>query len=241
MTEPFDTVAAPVDGVYRVARRGSDPFAPPPWGLALDDGTFGNRYDGPSVDGRPPYRVVYCATTAQGAFGETLARFRPSLTLLARLRDISDDDSHGLDSGLGRQGLIPKDWRARRVIAHAHVRVRHDPSYVDLATQPSLQVLRTRLAPVATRLGLPNVDLSTLTGWNRGFTQACSRFIYDQIDDKGYPAFTGIRYLSRLGSSWECWAFFSDRVAFDVSVSRAIPADDVALADVARLFHLSID
>jgi hypothetical protein len=76
------SVVTPPELVYRVGR-GFDAFAPPDWAYALPDGTFGNRFDDPSAERDVPegerYRVVYCATERAGAFGETIARFRPSV------------------------------------------------------------------------------------------------------------------------------------------------------------------
>lgn len=61
---PLPGVRSP-ETVYRVGR-GFDAFAPPDWTYALEDGTFGNRFDAPSAERDVPererYRVVYCAT-----------------------------------------------------------------------------------------------------------------------------------------------------------------------------------
>src|SRR5688572_2443535 len=80
-------VAPPVTPVFRVAHRPGDPFEPPPWSRARPDGTFGSRFDDPGPDdesSRPErFRVVYCATRRAGAFGETVARFRPPLDSFA--------------------------------------------------------------------------------------------------------------------------------------------------------------
>jgi hypothetical protein len=77
--------------------RGFDVFAPPDWAYALPDGTFGNRFDDPAAERDMPeeehYRVVYyCATERAGAFGETIARFRPSVGLLAGLEQVKDEE-----------------------------------------------------------------------------------------------------------------------------------------------------
>lgn len=241
MPEAFATVAPPAQGVYRIARRSSGTFDPPSWELALEGGTFGNRFDGARSGANPPFRVVYCASTPQGAFGETLAGFRPSLTLLAQLKAIADDESDDPDIALGTAGRVSRDWRMRRQIAHAYIRIPQNLPCVDLAAASTQQILRTRLTPLATRLKLPNVDMSTLAGSNRAFTQACSRYIHDQTDDLGNPVFAGIRYLSRLGANWECWAFFAERVTFEGRVSQTIDAENTALIVVACLYHLTVE
>ena len=122
------TVAPPSGGIYRLARGPAEPFSPPDWDRAHDDGTFGNRFDDPSaMDGRSPeerFRTVYCATQRAAAFGETVARFRPSIVLLAHLAEVEDDESveqalaGAVDPEDPYRGLIPADWRLLRRIGH---------------------------------------------------------------------------------------------------------------------------
>jgi hypothetical protein len=93
VADDLPTVSPP-SAVFRVGRA-LDPFEPPEWGLAdPEDGTFGNPFDDPgALRGIPQeerFRTVYCATRSVAAFGETIARFRPSLKLLAQLERIDD-------------------------------------------------------------------------------------------------------------------------------------------------------
>jgi hypothetical protein len=149
------TVPPPPGGVYRLARGPADPFSAPDWDLAHDDGTFGNRFDDPSAEaGIPPesrFRVIYCATQRIATFGETMARFRPSISLLTELGAISDDEpleqalAGVVDSDDLHRGLIPADWRRRRRVGHTIF----DSSlrFVDLAAVATMQHLRPVLAP----------------------------------------------------------------------------------------------
>jgi hypothetical protein len=183
------TISPPLAEISRVARRGGDPFAPPPWEMAGEDGTFGNRFDDPSAErGYSPsarFRTIYCATTAIGAFGETLARFRPSIPLLAKLREIKDEDRfetqplgmlHPRDP---RIGMIPADWRLRRLLAptvlDANLR------FIDLAAVPTHQYLRQAMATDLVELALKDLDFSTVSGPPRVLTQRCARHIYELI------------------------------------------------------------
>ncbi len=79
----------PQSAVYRVAR-GLDPFEPRSWDSVCEDGTFGNRFDDPGhrrgIPQEQLFRTIYCASERTGAFGETTARFRPSLSLLMELK-----------------------------------------------------------------------------------------------------------------------------------------------------------
>ena len=170
-------VALPVTGLFRVAR-GIEPFAPPDWAYAHDDGTFGNRFDDPRAAGGTPaekrFRVIYCASSRAGAFGETLARFRVSLPVLEALGSIDDDESvadaltGAVDPASPRRGLVKAEWRLARRIGQTVL----DPTlrFADVAAVESMQYLRTALAPLANRLGLPDVDLSALTSQQRLLT-----------------------------------------------------------------------
>ncbi len=112
-------VSPPAGGVFRLVRAPVEPFAPPEWEWAAPDGTFGNRFDDPSAeDGRRSderFRVIYCATQRAATFGETIARFRVSLDLLASLEEIDDDERIGeamrgvVDPEDARHGLLPAD------------------------------------------------------------------------------------------------------------------------------------
>ncbi len=107
-----------------------------------------------------------------------------------------------------------------------------------------MQYLRTELAPLATRLGITDVDLGTVTGAQRRFTQDIARYVHQQVDVDGRPRFAGIRYPSRLNPEWECWAVFDDRIRHlpgwpNIPVSFF--PDDPDLHSVARLFGLTIE
>src|SRR5262249_1527819 len=69
--------------LHRIGRW-PDPWQPPDWAHAHLDGTFGNRFDDPQAY----YRVIYTSSQRLGCFLETLARFRPDLTLLAEFAEI---------------------------------------------------------------------------------------------------------------------------------------------------------
>jgi hypothetical protein len=229
-------IPAPSNPVYRLTRLGIDPFAPAPWELV-----GGNRFDDPESQ----YRVVYCASERAGAFGETLARFRRSLSLLELMADVEDEETmHEALAGLvdpsdNRLGIVPADWRFKRQMGVTLL----DDSLVfaDIAAAESVDHLRTVLAPVARRLGLHDVDVSAVIGSHRALTQRCSRYIYDQLQPDGRPRFAGIRYPSRLNLEWTCWAVFADRMKhFPQRHQTTIDAEDPALLDAARVLGLSI-
>jgi hypothetical protein len=86
-------------------------------------------------------------------------------------------------------------------------------------------------------LNLREVDFSAVTSQSRKLTQYVSRYIHT----RGYA---GIRYISRLGSNWECWALFEGRFQHEIgypSLPMSISSDDADLLAVARSFGLSIE
>ena len=241
-----------MSGVYRLARGPADPFSPPDWDRAQDDGTFGNQFDDPSGEDEVPpdrrFRMIYCATQRVATFGETMARFRPSISLLTQLGAIIDDEP--LEQALAgvidpedlHRGLVPADWRQRRRVSHTVL----DSTlrFVDLPAIDTMQHLRPVLAAVAERLGVPDIDLSSIAGPQRRLTQEIARYVYDQQDDKGQWRYAGIRYLSRLKAEWECWAVFDDRMSHLrgwPGIPISVLADDDDLIQVARRFDLTIE
>lgn len=107
-----------------------------------------------------------------------------------------------------------------------------------------MQYQRSELALLADRLGIIDVDLSSVTSHQRRFTQGIARYIYDQVDETGRSGFAGIRYPSRLSPEWECWAVFDDRVRHLhgwPNIPSSVYPDDPDLQEVARLFGLTIE
>lgn len=208
--------------------------------MAHADGTFGNRFDDPRGQwGRPPeerFRVIYCATQRAGAFGETIARFRPSLSLLADLARIEDDQP--LDPQLQR-GAVPRDWRERRRLGKTVLSP--ELNFVDSEAAETLQHLRLALASTARSLGLADFDISAVTGPHRALTQQMAAYLYERADDLARPLFAGIRYVSRLNPRWECWAIFADRLRHTAEIPEQIQPDDAGLVEAARLFGLDIE
>lgn len=246
MSAALTLVPPPPGGVYRISRAPSDPFDLPEWDRAGDDGAFGNRFDDPgAVLGIPRqarYRVVYCATQREAAFGEITARFRLNPRLIQGLTRITDDDEpiedtlHGIvDPAHRDHGLLGHDWLQRR--RWGHTIIDSDTLFVDIAHADSLAHLNVVLAPLLDSLNIREFDMSSATGPSRRLTQIASRYLYSQ-------GFAGIRYTSRLGRNWECWALFEGRYRHDMgfpSPSSTISPDDADLAAVAKRFGLSIE
>ena len=212
--------------MYRVGRS-PDPWAWPDWAYAAADGTFGNRWDDPLGS----YRVLYACSQRVGAFVETLARFRPDLTVVAALAEIEGEDD------APPVGAVPRSWPTTRLSGEAIMSGR----FADVGDASSLTTLRIALAKSAIHHRLVDVEGATIRlSAPRAFTQEVSRFVYEWTD-AGSP-FAGIRYLSRLGNEFVNWAIFEPSTIaaspLEHTTNLAIAMDDPDLAEALRILGL---
>ena len=212
----------PLNGAYRVARRESplsySRITPPD-----AQTTVGNRYD---VAGGG---VLYCASSLDGCFAETLARLRPSPAVIAAL------GSH--EDGRMNLGSVPADWRLRRV----RLRVLCDEPlpFLDVEAPGTLAVLGEVLAADLAVIGIDRpLDVALMRGADRRVPRLVSRWAYNQQNDEGTPQFSGIRYESKLGN-YECWAIFDGTPVRSTDVTPVNTTDE-ALTRVAKNFGLTI-
>lgn len=226
-------VAAPDEGVWRVGRA-PDPLATvaplsPSW---LDNPSTGNRFDSPTGS----YGVLYFASTLDGCYGETLARFRPD----PRMRQLVEREWE--EHGFMRVGDVPADWRQRRIAVHATFppedRFPHGIHFLDVESLETRQVLREGLASLLAFYGYDDLDVPTVRGGDRRITRYIGQWAYDQATDSGAPRFAGIRYLSRLNTEWECWAVFDDAPIVELNRRPILPTDE-AFVRVARRYGLT--
>jgi hypothetical protein len=215
---PLETKIPP-QPIYRVGRQ-PDAWQAPDWSRASRlDGTFGNRFDDPESY----YRVLYASSQEVSCFIETLARFRPDLTLLAELKAIEgEDDFFPL-------GEVPPDWCANRVIGTASA----GGNYAEICGGEWITYLRRKLASECLRLDLKDLDTSVLqSGSPRHITQLASRIAYEL----GFP---GIYYRSRYAQDLENWALFEPFRIHDTE-SKPIANDYPALRKAVRILGLKL-
>lgn len=252
MPDHIATVPPPAGGLFRIARGPESPFSFADWGRAGADGTFGNRFDDPSGrDGISPdqrFRVLYCATHLAAAFGETMSRFRVDPALRAALARIADDEPldaamrGAVDPDFPDHGRLDATWLFRRRIGH--VSLPASLRFADVGHASTIQYLNDCFAADVHAYGLDELDVSALTSRHRALTQRVARHLYEMKDASGRPLVAGIRYISRFGANWECWAIFEGRIPdLDSMAARSFPihADNPDLLDVARIFGLSIE
>jgi hypothetical protein len=180
------------------------------------------------------FQTIYCATQRACAFGETIARFRPSLETLSALETIEDD--RPIDESL-RSYTVPTNWRFNRSVGW--IQLSRSLQFVDLHHASTITQLRSSLARLFEQFGITDLDLSVLTSQNRRLTQEIARFVYEQCDESGAPLFAGVRYLSRLHDQWECWAIFHDRMEYSSYHVGTIFPDDPGLLEAAQALGLN--
>jgi hypothetical protein len=196
----------PTEPVYRLGRR-PNAWQPPEWFLAHSDGTFGNRFDDPEG-----YYRVLCASSQRLACSvETLARFRPDLSLLAELDAIEGEDD------FVALGTLPRDWLAVRTMGSAEI----NGVFADIYGIAWVSQLRRTLAAEALRLGMKDIDLSSLERAEpRRLTQLASRQVY-------LLSFAGIFYRSRYGQTLD-------------ATSKEFSEDDPDLLEALRLHGIRL-
>lgn len=228
-----EAVAAPDEGVWRVGRA-PDPLATarPLSPSSLDNKSTGNRFDSPTG----AYRVLYFASTLDGCYGETLARFRPDPRMKALVKQ------EWADLGFMRVGDVPADWRQRRIAVHVTFppedRFRHGAHFLDVESLETREVLRTELASSLAFYGYDDLDVPTVRGGDRRITRWIGQWAYEQTTESGARRYAGIRYLSRLSSDWECWAVFDDVSIVELNRRPILPTDE-AFVRVARRYGLT--
>ncbi len=206
---------SPQQSVYRVARQ-PDAWQLPDWSRAKD-GTFGNRFDDPESE----YRVLYAASQEVSCFVETLARFRPDLTLLAELKAIDGKDD------FWPVGEVPQNWCTNRVLGTASA----EGSYADIYGAEWISLLRRRLQSECLRLGIKDLDAAAMQSASpRNLTQLASRIVYDL----GYA---GVYYRSRYGHDLENWALF-EPCRIHHAQSKPVRHDHPALAKAMDILGL---
>jgi RES domain len=204
--------------VHRIGRQ-PDPWEYPDWSRANPDGTFGNRFDDPNGE----YRVLYASAVRLGCFLETLARYRPDVTLYAELQEIDGEDD------FVPPGVVPHEWFRGRIMGSATANGR----FADVGASDWLSILRRTLAPLLINLGMPDFDAAVLQRTApRRLTQNVSAVVYRE-------GFNGIRYLSKYGHDIENWALF-EPADLTSRTEKPIQQDDPDLLEALHRFDLTI-
>jgi hypothetical protein len=110
--------------------------------------------------------------------------------------------------------------------------------YCEVGHSDSIDVLRDALSAAIVEHGVGDLDAGTLKlTAPRAFTQAVSRYVFEQTTDNGEPVFAGIAYRSKLGDELMNWAVFEDNDPYVLAV-EVVEVDDEDLATVMEAFNL---
>lgn len=192
----------------------------------MGDRNVGNRFDSPTG----AYGVGYFGSDTEACYAETMARFRPDPSLE---QFFDHDDSMGF-------GALPRDWRERRRLINARFAQAPERPHLDFVDIEHAQTLRhlerALIAPISA-WGYEKLNASVIRSSDRRVTRLISDYVHEQKDDRGRPRYAGIRYLSQLGSNWECWAVFEGVKIERISTS-AIDLGDETFKKIADLYNL---
>ena len=231
-------VAAPFRGIYRVAK-GLDPFAfrPPRSALPVQDQPVldGNRWDDPL--GR--FASLYCATTAEAAYGETIARYREKNGLIDRIAAfLSGDPDLDYDFEL-EPGRVPSDYFADRNLGH--VAVDPDVRFVDVDHPHSHAAATSVLRPLLRQHDLRTVDRGVMFNADRRLTRPIARYYWTLAQSPDHREWAGLRYESRLSAGWECWALWEPSpIRLHASEVHAVTRSDPDLRAAAARLRLTL-
>jgi RES domain len=227
--------AAP-DMLHRISF-GPDGTALRSWHAAVTEDrlgkkTFGHRWDDPERE----FRSLYTASSAQGAFIETLQDLRPNLSFLASLDELELEPGEEVPSHRDLDASYFDNLYA------CDIAVRTQPApFIDVFDISIIEIMRGQLAGLATHLSIRTIDASTMLGPDRELTQAVAREIWT----KGYA---GITSPSTLGHPHTNWTAFENereanafRVEMTVVKAEPVTLDHPDLIDALNALRMRID
>lgn len=231
-------LAAPAAGVYRVARS-VEVFAfhlPQPLpNPAPEPIEGGNRWD--DAEGR--FATVYCASRAEVAFGEVIARYRERAGLLERIDEFlgqRPDPEH--DPPLD-PGVVPADFFDGRWLGHVGV----DPAvrFVDVEAPATHAAIDVTLRRQLTAYGIRRIDRSTFLSPDRRVTRTIASRYHWLAQTPDHASWRGLRYTSRLAADWECWAIWQPSPLLESQLMiEKVTRDHPDLQAAARLLSVRL-
>lgn len=135
-------------------------------------------------------------------------------------------------------GGVPQDWRLQRLLAT--IRLVDPLPFLDVEARETHEFLSEALSSDLVGLGYEQpLDLSAVTNQDRRPSRLIAEFAYTATEVDGTPLYSGIRYISRIASEWECWAIF-EGTEVELVDQSPIELDDEALQRVAGLWSLRL-
>jgi RES domain len=203
----FELAPLPPGGIFRLSEWSAplDPPPPPaPLGAIDPEYDSSGRWDAPEEE----FSTLYCATEAEGCFGEKLGPFIPRPEAVLEIEEFlegepdeepGDDD---LTSGLNRTDISMIGWKLAWAPSDPEGRA------FDVTATRTWVSLLPSIASILRAVGLP-LNRAALKSSRRGVTRRIAGKLYEASrgDDGGLRA-SGIRYESRRPPAWECWALW---------------------------------
>jgi RES domain len=203
----FELSPLPPGGIFRLSEW-SAPLDPPPppaplWEVDPEYDSSG-RWDAPDEE----FSTLYCATEAEGCFGEKLGPFIPQPEAVLEIEEFleAEPDAAFLDddltSGLDRSDIAKIGWKLAWAPSDPQARV------FDVTSRRTWIALLPSIASIVRAVGLP-LNKAALKSSRRGVTRRVAGTLYEASrDDDGDILVHGIRYESRRPPAWECWALW---------------------------------
>jgi hypothetical protein len=205
------------------------------------------------------HRTVYGAQPIEASYAESLAFARKRMTLdQPQLRELFDDvdpaDTTALLEAVQREwaerhhmlpGQLNAGWRYERLIHEIYLPA--DGWFVDIEASDSVAAASDAVGGALAALGVKNLTVGHLRGEDRRVTTAVAEWVWPLVlDDGSLPL--GIRFGSKHGSDWTCWAVWLRAVDDDkpsaerTTASPGTPVEDPEhnppLQHICNMFHI---
>jgi hypothetical protein len=239
--EGFSLVNLPSDGVWRLTDwyEPLDPPPPPPPVSETDvDNDESRRWDAPNGE----FRTLYCATRAEGAFGEKLAQFALGANVALEIEEFLEEEADeafagdNLPAGLNKEQIEQLNWKLAWAPADQEAKV------IDVSTRRTQLALLPGIAGLLRAFGFPGLDSAALRTSKRAFTRQVAGHLHQAAKDvSGELRALGIRYESRLPPAWECWALWQPLpLEVDLAQIDEVTIDHPALQEAAALLGVPL-
>lgn len=190
--------------------------------------------------------TIYGATQRQAAYAEVLASLRPRLQELnaLALRELDevepDEEVVSIEAELATRGMEPgwleAGWRSRHGMAQ--IAAPRANWFVDIDSVHTLSSLRLKASELLLRLGYTDLDGSHVRSENRNLTCELAEIVsWATLADGSTPS--GIRFESRHGSNFECWAVWERCSPGVVHQASEIALDDRDYQEILATFRLN--
>lgn len=245
MDNRFPTVA-PTSPLVRIFRRANlAALTLRPWETVDAEHPANGRFDDPNgLEGqstddpqkRARYRVIYSASTYEGALRESLQDFSPDHGFSAELADIVDNDKPGegeepLPTFDGSYGIVPPSWFETRC---AGLIIVENATVVDTTVMEFCDALA--------RESVAHLTPNMLVGPNRSYTKPLGVYFFTAAEK-----YDGLGYRSHMNLGAVAYAFYSIdgyasqlRAALSTGDEWEIDPSTAIVADVINALRLRV-